>query len=479
MRPQIARLFGLIVFMFALLIVFTSRWSVIDASSLAKNPLNKLTLLKELRIKRGQILADNGLVLGRSVRAPGKTWSRTYPHGSLFAQPVGYALTSQGEFAGLEESANAYLTATQSGLITIFGQIDAHQAGDDVYTTLDPKGQQAAAQALGGQDGSVVALDPRTGAIKVMYSAPSYNPNYTPTHQLQCARSPTCSLVNRATQAHYAPGSTFKIVTATAAIDSGLYTPNSVINGNSPITVSGVPLQNDGNQSWGPQTFTTAMINSINTIFAQVAERVGRARMAEYMKRFGFYRLPPLDYPPGEMRASDVIGYNGKAIPAGSGNEDIGRIGIGEGGVTTTPLQMAMVAAAVANGGRLMVPHLISRVVNPDGVAIKTIQPSLYSRVMKPSTAREVTDMMTKVVEEGTGQAVQLSGISVAGKTGTASIGAPGSNLTQPSFVAFAPAQNPKIAIAVTVDRSQGGYGGTVAAPIARTVLETLLSEGG
>ncbi len=179
------------------------------------------------------------------------------------------------------------------------------------------------------------------------------------------------------------------------------------------------------------------------------------------------------------MRASDVIGPTDKAIPAGSGNEDIGRIGIGEGGVTTTPLQMAMVAAAVANGGRLMVPHLISRVVNPDGVTIKTIQPSLYSRVMKPSTAHDVTDMMTKVVEEGTGTAVQLNGISVAGKTGTASIGAPGSNLTQPSFVAFAPAQNPKIAIAVTVDRSQGGYGGTVAAPIARTVLQTLLSEGG
>jgi penicillin-binding protein A len=479
MRPQIARLFGLIVFMFALLVVFTSRWSVIDASSLDNNPLNRLPLLKDLRIKRGQILANNGLVLARSVRAPGGTWSRTYPQGSLFAQPVGYAITALGESAGLEESANAYVTATQSGLITIFGQINSHPVGDDVYTTIDPKGQQAAAQALGGQAGSVVALDPRTGAIKVMYSNPSYDPNSAPTHQAACQKSPTCSFLNRATQAFDQPGSTFKIVTATAAIDSGLYTPDSLINGNSPLIVSGVPLENDGNQSWGPQTLTTAMINSINTIFAQVAERVGRARMAEYMKRFGFYRLPPLDYPPREMRASDVIGSNGKAIPAGSANEDIGRIGIGEGGVTTTPLQMAMVAAAVANGGKLMVPHLTSRVVNTDGVVVKTIHPALYSRVMKPTTAREVTDMMTKVVEEGTGTAVQLSGISVAGKTGTASIGTPGANITQPSFVAFAPAQNPRIAIAVTVDRSQGGYGGTVAAPIARAVLQTLLSEGG
>jgi peptidoglycan glycosyltransferase len=217
------------------------------------------------------------------------------------------------------------------------------------------------------------------------------------------------------------------------------------------------------------------MINSINTIFAQVAERLGRARMTEYMKRFGFYRLPPLDYPSNEMLPSGVFGSKGQPLPAGS--EDIGRIGIGEGGVTTTPLQMAMVAAAVANGGRLMTPHLTSRVVNPDGVTVKTINPTVYSQVMKPSTAHAVTDMMTKVVEEGTGQAVQLSGISVAGKTGTASLGAPGSNLTQPSFVAFAPAQDPKIAIAVTVDQSQGGYGGTVAAPIAKAVLETLLAE--
>lgn len=473
MRPQIVRLFGVFVFLFALLIVFTSRWTVIDATSLQNNSLNKLPLIEDLRIKRGQLLADDGTVLARSVRAPGQTWTRTYPQGSLFAQPVGYSIAAQGRAAGLERSDNQYLRGLRSALGSIFGQLSLHPVGDDVYTTLDPKGQRAAEQALGSQAGSVVALDPRTGAVKVMYSNPSYDPNRPDS----CSNPATCSQLNRATQAHYAPGSTFKIVTATAAIDSGLYTPNSVINGNSPITVSGVPLQNDGNQSWGPQTFTTAMINSINTIFAQVAERVGRARMAGYMKRFGFYRDPPLDYPADEMRPSDVFSYTGKLLPPGSGNEDIGRIGIGEGGVTTTPLQMAMVAAAVANGGRLMTPHLTARVVNSDGVTVRTIQPSVYSQVMKPSTAHAVTDMMTKVVEEGTGTAVQLSGISVAGKTGTASIGAPGSNLTQPSFVAFAPAQNPKIAIAVTVDRSQGGYGGTVAAPIAKAVLQTLLAE--
>jgi peptidoglycan glycosyltransferase len=221
------------------------------------------------------------------------------------------------------------------------------------------------------------------------------------------------------------------------------------------------------------------MIKSINTIFAQVADRVGRARMADYMKRFGFYSKPPLDYPPNEIGSSGVDSVtNGKALPPGSPQEDIGRIGIGEGGVIVSPLQMAMVASAVANGGNLMVPHLVSRVVNADGATVKTITPSVLTRVMTPATARNVTNMMTKVVEEGTGTTVQFGGISIAGKTGTASIGGPNSGLTQPSFVAFAPAQDPKVAIVAVVDRSNGGYGATVAGPIAKVVLQTLLSEG-
>ena len=197
-----------------------------------------------------------------------------------------------------------------------------------MYTTLDPKAQRAAAQALAGQAGSVVAMDPTTGAIKVMYSNPGYNDN----HVDQC-QSPSCSEFNWATQGHYAPGSTFKVVTATAGIDSGLYTPNSTIDGKSPLIVSGVPLQNDGNQNWGPQSLTTALTYSINTIFAQVAERVGGSTLTKYMKRFGFYSNPPIGgYPSGEVTPSDVLSYTGKTLPPDSPDEDIGRIGIGEGG---------------------------------------------------------------------------------------------------------------------------------------------------
>jgi peptidoglycan glycosyltransferase len=198
------------------------------------------------------------------------------------------------------------------------------------------------------------------------------------------------------------------------------------------------------------------------------------------MKRFGFYSKPPLDYPPAELIASRPYSLTtGRPYPPGSPDEDIGRIGIGQGGVLVTPLQMAMVAAAVANGGMLMAPHLTDHVVNPDGQTIQTIKPTLYSRVMSPSTAGQVSQMMRNVVEEGTGQAANLDGLTVAGKTGTASIGATGSNITEPWFVGFAPVQSPRIVVAVTIDRTQGGFGGTVAAPIAATVMKLLLSQHG
>jgi peptidoglycan glycosyltransferase len=200
--------------------------------------------------------------------------------------------------------------------------------------------------------------------------------------------------------------------------------------------------------------------------------------MTKYMQRFGFYSKPPLDYPPNELNVSRPFSPLGKPYPPASPNEDIGRIGIGQGGLLVTPLQMAMVAAAVANGGNLMVPRLTSRVVNSDGATVKTIGPSVYSQVMKSSTAQAVTQMMKRVVEEGTGTPAQLGGISVAGKTGTASIGAQGSGLTEPWFIGFAPVENPKVAVAVTIERSQGGFGGTVAAPIAKAIIQTLLSEG-
>jgi len=445
---------------------------VFEASSLNNNPLNVRTLLDELQIKRGRILADDGTVLARSVAAPQHTWTRTYPTGSLFSQVVGYSIATQGRSAGLEQSAGPDVRGVQTGLSSIFGQLDPRPVGDDVQTTLDPKAQRVAVQGLAGRAGSVVALDPRTGAVLAMYSNPTYDNNHA------AKLRPGESEFNNATQARWPPGSTFKVVTAAAAIDSGKYTPNSMINGKSPITVSGVPLQNDNNQAFGEITLTEALTFSVNTVFAQVAQNVGRPTMTDYMKRFGFYSTPPLDYPAGQIKTSRPFDFHGNPFPPGSPNEDIGRIGIGQGGLLVTPLQMAMVAAAVANNGTLMKPYFVSKVVDQDGRTVRSTSPSVYNQVMKASTAAALSQMMRRVVEEGTGQPAQLGGISVAGKTGTASIGATGSGLTEPWFIGFAPANSPKVAVAVTIAQTQGGFGATVAAPIAKSVIQTLLSEG-
>jgi penicillin-binding protein A len=472
MSGPIVRLFGVVVVLFALLIGWTSRWTVFEASSLNNNPLNHRTLIDDLKIKRGRIIADDGEVLARSVPAGQGTWKRYYPTGSLFSQPVGYLLAAAGRAAGLEQSRGDALRGLQTGLNSIFGQLSPHRIGDDVYTTLDPKAQRLALQLLGSQAGSVVALDPKTGAVKVMAAVPGYDSNNPD------ARGPNVSTLNRSTQGHYPPGSTFKVVTATAGIDSGKYTPNSTVNGKSPITISGVPLSNDNNQAFGTIDLTTALTFSVNTVWAQVAEHVGRATMTKYMKRFGFYSIPPLDYPADQITKSRPFSNRGRPFSPGSPNEDIGRIGIGQGGLLVTPLQMAMVAAAVANHGTLMKPRLTQKVVDQDGRTVETINPSVYHQVMTASTAQQLTQMMKKVVDEGTGTAAQLGGISVAGKTGTAQVGVQGSGLTQPWFIGFAPIEDPKVAIAVTIERSNGGFGGTVAAPIARDIIQTLLSEG-
>jgi len=275
----------------------------------------------------------------------------------------------------------------------------------------------------------------------------------------------------------YLFGSTFKVVTATAALDSGKITPETVIDASSPKTISGVPLSNAGGEQFGPISATDALTNSVNTYWAQVGERIGRDTLVEYMKRYGFYADPKVDYPDDQKIPSGVINGDGDYV---TDRFDVGRVAIGQGGlegeVRAGPLQMAEVAAAVANGGRLMEPQLTDRIVQKDGRIKERIQPDLQSVVMKPETADQLTNMMSRVVEEGTGTAAALAGIRVAGKTGTAEVGA-NREFTQPWFICFAPVEDPRMAVAVTVERTTG-QGGTVAAPIAKSVLEALLGGG-
>lgn len=482
MNRPIVRLFGLVAVLFALLVAFTSRWTVFEASSLRENPLNKRMLLEQERIERGPIVAANGTVLARSVRGAGGIYQRVYPTGELFAAPIGFDyLNPDLGNAGLERYRNKELNG-QNGdnLQSVLDQLQGKEpSGEKVITTLDPRAQRVAVSALGEHEGAVVAIDPRTGAVEVMASRPSYNPNALRSEAAKAAQAremsgshPTKSEVNRATQFGYAPGSTFKIVTATAAIDTGAYTPESTVDGRNEVLISGLALKNDNNESFGPITLTYALAHSVNTVYAQVAEHVGKRTLGRYMERFGFDHKPQLDYPAEEMSASGE--HEGERIvPPTSDKVDVGRMGIGQDKLVVTPLQMAEVAAAVANHGTLMVPHLTQRVVDAEGRTVQTISPRVQSVVMKPSTAAAVTSMMEAVVKEGTGTAAQIPGVSVAGKTGTAETQF-GNAINNVWFIAFAPANDPKVAVAVTLE-AVPGEGATFAAPVARAVIESLL----
>jgi peptidoglycan glycosyltransferase len=480
MNQPIVRLFGLVIVMFAVLLAFTSRWTIFEASSLRDNPLNARALLEQQRIDRGRILAANGSVLARSVPSAtsGRSetiYERTYPTKEEFAHAIGYYYIDLGR-TGLERFRNTALSG-QSGtnLQTILDQLQGKKRqGNDVYTTLDPAAQQVANGALAGHEGAVVALEPRSGAVKVLASSPGYDPNAlrsTRTYERLAKSASGKPLVNRATQFGYAPGSTFKVVTATAALDSGAFTRESTVSGRDNVRISGVPLQNDENENFGQITLTEALAKSVNTVWAQVAERLGKNTLARYMSRFGFDRKPRLDYPAEEMSSSGE--YSGaRLLSPTSSLVDVGRMGIGQDKLEVTPLQMAEVAAAVANRGRLMVPHMTDRIVDRDGRTVERIAPRVQAQVMKPSTAA-VTAMMEAVVNEGTGTPAQIPGVKVAGKTGTAETQI-GTAINNVWFIAFAPASSPRVAIAVTL-KGVPGQGAAFAAPIARAVMERLL----
>ena len=394
MNRPIVRLYGLVVLLFALLIAFTSRWTVFEASSLRKNPLNARGILEQQHIDRGPVLAADGTVIARSRRRAEGIYERVYPTGSLFAAPIGYYFTNRGS-TGLEQFQSDALDGQRdTGLQAILDQLQGSKPkGDKLITTLDPAAQRVANAALAGRRGSIVALEPHSGAVTVMASSPSYDPNSvrsTSTFEGLAADNQGKPLLNRAVQFGYAPGSTFKVLTATAAIDSGGFSAQSTVSGRNDILVSGVPLHNDSDESFGQITLTQALTKSVNTAWAQVAEKVGKATMARYMERFGFDRKPRLDYPADEMSASGE--YLGARLLAPTSEQvDVGRMGIGQDKLKVTPLQMAEVASAVADHGVLMTPHLTSRIVDPEGLTVERVDPRVQSTVMKPTTAAAVT----------------------------------------------------------------------------------------
>jgi penicillin-binding protein A len=470
---QIVKLFGLILVLYALLFGFTSYWSVFDSSSLKANTANRRPLLEEQQIHRGSILADDGTVIARSTpqgKGNNKIYVRHYPQGSLFGNPIGYSFVDRGR-VGTELAHNDELVGNKTEFLSVLDELQGHaQVGDTLTSSLDPAGQRAAVDGLAGRRGSVVAMVPSTGEIKAMVSIPEYDPNDVENNATfrRLNTEDSAPLFNRATQAGYPPGSTMKVVTATAALDSGDFTPDSVLSGRSPQVIDGVPLSNSGGEQFGDIDMTTALTNSVNTWWAQVGEKLGKDTMFKYMDRYGFNAKPRLDYPGFQLAASGV--YDGNRLLGPGDPIDIGRVAIGQERLRVTPLQMAEVAATVANKGDLMEPRLWSKVTDPDG-RVTHLDPAHQSSVMSEDTASTLNTMMQSVVNEGTGTAGAVSGVDVAGKTGTAEIS---NGVNDAWFIGFAPADDPQIAISCVVEHTSG-FGGPTCGPIFKSVAEALL----
>ena len=482
MNRQIVKLFGLLVVLFAVLIGFTSYWSVFDAEALKEEDANKRPLLEQQQIERGRILAADGTVIARSApkgEGDGLRYVRRYPEAALFGHPIGYSFVEEGD-TEFEQFHNDELVGEESEFTSILDELRGRsQEGNDVVTNLDAVAQRVALEDLEAAGfGAVVAIEPQSGRVRVLASNPPYDPNRIPLELTELNENALeTPLFNRATQGRYPPGSTFKVVTAAAGLDSGAITAETPIDAPGTLEVEGTPLENDFGEDFFGATLDTALTNSVNTWFGQLGQQIGQDTLFEYMDRFGFNTKPPIDLPADQLSVSGLGGEDD--LLTRSDPIDLARTAIGQERLLVTPLQMAEVTAAIANGGRLMKPQIWSRVVDPDGRVTDRLDPSEYSQPIDEETAAELNTAMQGVVTEGTGTNAAIPGVSVAGKTGTAetpfndSCGG-GSEENQAWFIGFAPAEDPEIAIAATVECTEQ-FGGDVAAPIFRDVAEAIL----
>jgi peptidoglycan glycosyltransferase len=498
MNRQISRVSLIALGLLAALIVATTYWQTWASGGLAARQDNEIQRVAQLEIKRGLILASDGkTVLAANIKkkAGGETlYFRKYPHGSFAAQVIGYANQSLGR-SGLEREENAYLTASDANVGTILDTLSqrlrgATITGNNVVLTINAKVQKLAQSLLSGQCGAVVALNPKTGGIYAMASSPTYNldavgkKNGFAATQKSCAAAP---LLNRATQGRYPPGSTFKTITAAAALDDGVYTPTSSFYDPGYCTEYGKQVKNALDQSGGSEAFGNidlfdAYVHSVNAVYCMIGQKLGAAKVLAEAKKFGFYSTPPLETPSDERSPSGCYLQTKKGLnlfdpktASQLAEVDPGRLGFGQACMLTTPLQMALVAAAIANGGKEPVPHLVQKITKPTGGTVLTVHPHTWRQATKPSTAAAIRDMMIQVVDRGTGTAAAIPGVEVAGKTGTAEIC--DCKYYDAWFIFFAPANNPVVAGAVLVENQLNGFGGAVAAPIAKQIMQAILPQ--
>ena len=475
MNKAVSKVFILSVVLFVALIVNLTWLMTVRAQWFQDRPENKRSIAKEMKIRRGDILAYDGSVVAGVVRRSGYYY-RDYPGGIFAPHLLGYDSVRYGR-SGIEEQLNDELTgqATDLGVQSWVDKVLGRRPkGADVKLTLVPAVQEVAQEELQGLTGAIVVLDPKTGALIASASAPTYDLADLEDQWPRLSTDSSAPLLNRPTQGLYVPGSAFKVVTASAGLDAGKVTPETEFVDTGTYVVFGGKVTNYGGAVYGVNDLTTALTLSINTTFAKVGNMLGRKRLVAGMERYGFYQAPPLALPAGEVVPSGRYGKRGLLPPdAFMDPLDVAWAACGQERVLATPLQMALVAGGVANGGRVMKPYYLQEIVTATGDVVSVTQPEQWLVATKPLTADQLNTMMQNVVNAGTGTAAALEGIQVAGKTGTAEKG-DGSNLAW--FIGFAPASDPQVAIAVVIEDTQS-TGGEAAAPLAAEVIKSALAQ--
>ena len=452
---------------------------VVLAGDYRDRPGNQRVLLEEYDRERGPILVGSDPAARSKETGDTLRFLRVYPNGPLYAPVTGFYSLVYGA-TGLERTENRILTGRSSLFVVDRAEqlfAGREPRGGAVTTTIDARAQKAAFDGLRGKKGAVVAIEPATGRILASVQSPSFDPNILSSHDPAAIRDyyetleadPAKPLLNRPIVSLNPPGSTFKIVTAAAALASGRYTPDSVIPGPRTYDLpdSSKKIRNWNGQACGPDNLVTlrqALAISCNTAFAWLGNQLGADALRQQAELMGFdnrFEIP--------LRAAM------SRFPEDPDDPQTAMSAIGQFDVRATALQMAMVGAAVGNSGKVMTPYLVQEVRGPDLAILQTTEPVLFEQAMDPLYAAQLTEMLVNVVENGTGSNARIPGVRVAGKTGTAQTG--NDNPAVAWFVAFAPAQSPEVAVAVVVEDAGAPEvsGNQLAAPIAKSVIEAVL----
>jgi peptidoglycan glycosyltransferase len=488
MDRQIRKLAIALSVCFGLLFVQLNYIQFFSAERLEDRPDNFREQQRTYSRPRGEIRAADGSVLAVSAEDRSSyKYRRLYPQGELFSAVTGYFGFVNGstgvERTYTEELAGITPELRFANLSDLF--VDRENVGN-VHLSLHPDVQRVARDQLGDREGSVVALDPRTGAIDALWSFPTYDPNPLSANSNEASdvralllADPENPLRVRAYRDVFFPGSTFKVVTGSTGVQSGQVTetePVYPVETSFDIDFTERDLRNFGGAPCGGTLFVILQ-RSCNTSFAQMGTDLGPLLMVDGSESFGFNDTPPIDLPDA------VASQFPTEFPEDQGNGPLARASIGQGDVSSTPLQMALVTAGIANGGSIMTPHVMDHVTNEDGETVDTYEPSEWVRAISPETSEVMRRAMVSVVTEGTAEGLQIPNLEVGGKTGTAQLG------TDPPkshawIIAFAgvPGQAPSVAVAVLVEGQDGASeqtGGTVAAPIAKAVIEAVMATRG